>query len=249
MLAVLPASSSAFMHLPDRHIFARAAPPSFRSPTLEGKDGRRRAALRQAVRRLLPTGEDAFVQADQIGSDQIGSDRIDQDGSDQLRQSCALTFTESPEEQAALVSLQAILAADLPDASSVVWYPEVHGEVRLLRFLRKSKGNVGAASSRYREMLEWRRAANVDAVRGALVEQCMQPSDILHYSPMQRMMPVTIWADERLSTELAAATDLQLQQQGLQIFHIGRWDSRSLVAAKKSGELTQDVGCHLRVAT
>ena len=68
----------------------------------------------------------------------------------------------------------------------------------------------------------------------------MQPADILHFSPMQRMMPVTIWADKQLSVELAAATDLQLQQQGLQVFHIGRWDSRSLVAARKSGELTQD---------
>ena len=51
---------------------------------------------------------------------------------------------------------------------------------------------------------------------------------------------MTIWAETQLSVELAAATDLELQQQGLQVFHIGRWDSRSLVAARKSGELTQD---------
>jgi hypothetical protein len=57
-----------------------------------------------------------------------------------------------------------MLSEDLPDAASTAWYPEVHGEVRLLRFLRKSKGSVDAASSRYREMLAWRRATNVDAV-------------------------------------------------------------------------------------
>lgn len=133
-----------------------------------------------------------------------------------------------------------MLSEDLPDAASTAWYPEVHGEVRLLRFLRKSKGSVDAASSRYREMLAWRRATNVDAVRDALVQQCMRPSDIPHFSPMQRMMPVTIWADEQLSVDLAAATDLQLQPQGLQVFQIGSWDSRSLVAAKRSGVLTQD---------
>ena len=51
---------------------------------------------------------------------------------------------------------------------------------------------------------------------------------------------MTIWADEQLSVDLAAATDLQLQPQGLQVFQIGSWDSRSLVAAKRSGALTQD---------
>ena len=157
MLVVLPASFSAFTLLPRGHISARAAPPSFRSPAPEGKDGLRRAAARRAVRRLLPRrGEDQVDQVDQVGSDQFNQDR--------RGQSRALEFTESPEEEAALVKLQTVLSEDLPDASSTAWYPEVHGEVRLLRFLRKSKGSVEVASSRYREMLEWRRDANVDAV-------------------------------------------------------------------------------------
>lgn len=160
-------------------------------------------------------------------------------------QSRALTFTESPEEEAALVKLQAVLSQELPDASSTAWYPEVHGEVRLLRFLRKAKGRVDVAACRYREMLQWRRDADVDAVRDDLVQQSrratgMRASDIRHFRPMQRMMPVTIWADQQRSTELAAATGLQLQPEGLQVFHIGRWDSRSLVAAKRRGEFTQE---------
>ena len=233
MLAVLPAVSSAFTLPPHGHIFAHAAPLSCRSPTPEGKDGLRRAGLRRAMRRFLPGGVPTLSREDDFG-------RADRECFDQLRQSGASSFTESPEEQETLVSLQAMLTADLPDASSAAWYPEVHGEARLLRFLRKSKGDATKASSRYREMLEWRRVANVDAVRDALVQECMQPSDLAHFSPMQRMMPVTIWADAQLSTELAAATNLRLQQRGLQIFHIGRWDSRSLVAAKRSGELTQE---------
>jgi|TARA_B110001469_G_C9394727_1_gene203391 hypothetical protein len=38
-------------------------------------------------------------------------------------------------------------------------------------------------------------------VRDALVQQCMRPSDIPHFSPMQRMMPVIIWADKQLSVD------------------------------------------------
>ena len=181
MLAVLPASFSAFTLLPCGHVSVRAAPPSFRTPTPEAKDGLRRAAARRAVRRWLPgRGEDQVdeagsgqvdqagsgqVESVQFGSDQVGAGQVRSDQFDQdRRRQSALTFTESAEEEAALVKLQTMLSEDLPDATSTAWYPEVHGEVRLLRFLRKSKGSVDAASSRYREMLEWRRATNVDAV-------------------------------------------------------------------------------------
>ena len=224
MLVVLPASFSAFTLLPCGHVSARAAPPSFRSPAPEGKDGLRRAAARRAVRRLLPR------RGDQVESEQVGSGVGPELNQQRLGQSRALTFTESPEEEAALVKLQTVLSQDLPDASSTAWYPEVHGEVRLLRFLRKAKGRVDVAACRYREMLQWRREADVDAVRGRgrsrgrslsrslslgvsnpapapeqvrddLVQQSMRAtgmraSDIRHFRPMQRMMPVSVGADQ-----------------------------------------------------
>ena len=224
MLVVLPASFSAFTLLPCGHVSARAAPPSFRSPAPEGKDGLRRAAARRAVRRLLPR------RGDQVESEQVGSGVGPEFNQERRGQSRALTFTESPEEEAALVKLQTVLSQDLPDASSTAWYPEVHGEVRLLRFLRKAKGRVDVAACRYREMLQWRREADVDAVRGRgrsrgrslarslnlgvsnpapapeqvrddLVQQSMRPtgmraSDIRHFRPMQRMMPVSVGADQ-----------------------------------------------------
>ena len=224
MLVILPASFSAFTLLPCGHVSARAAPPSFRSPAPEGKDGLRRAAARRAVRRLLPR------RGDQVESEQVGSGVGPELNQQRLGQSRALTFTESPEEEAALVKLQTVLSQDLPDASSTAWYPEVHGEVRLLRFLRKAKGRVDVAPCRYREMLQWRREADVDAVRGRgrsrgrslarslnlgvsnpapapeqvrddLVQQSMRPtgmraSDIRHFRPMQRMMPVSVGADQ-----------------------------------------------------
>ena len=198
MLVVLPVSISAFTLLPCGHVSARAAPPSFRSPAPVGKDGLRRAAARRAVRRLLPRRGD---QVDQVESEQVGSGVRPELNRDRRGQSRALTFTESPEEEAALVKLQTVLSQDLPDASSTAWYPEVHGEVRLLRFLRKAKGRVDVAACRYREMLQWRREADVDAVRDDLVQQSMRAtgmraSDIRHFRPMQRMMPVSVWADQ-----------------------------------------------------
>ena len=230
MLVVLPASFSAFTLLPCGHVSARAAPPSFRSPAPVGKDGLRRAAARRAVRRLLPRRGDQVDQVDQVESEQVGSGVGPEFNQERRGQSRALTFTESPEEEAALVKLQTVLSQDLPDASSTAWYPEVHGEVRLLRFLRKAKGRVDVAACRYREMLQWRREADVDAVRSRgrsrgrslarslslsvsnpepapeqvrddLVQQSMRAtgmraSDIRHFRPMQRMMPVTVWADQ-----------------------------------------------------
>ena len=198
MLVVLPASFSAFTLLPCGHVSARAAPPSFRSPAPVGKDGLRRAAARRAVRRLLPRRGD---QVDQVESEQVGSGVGPEFNQERRGQSRALTFTESPEEEAALVKLQTVLSQDLPDASSTAWYPEVHGEVRLLRFLRKAKGRVDVAACRYREMLQWRREADVDAVRDDLVQQSMRAtgmraSDIRHFRPMQRMMPVSVWVDQ-----------------------------------------------------
>ena len=201
MLVVLPASFSAFTLLPCGHVSARAAPPSFRSPAPVGKDGLRRAAARRAVRRLLPRRGDQVDQVDQVESEQVGSGVGPEFNQERRGQSRALTFTESPEEEAALVKLQTVLSQDLPDASSTAWYPEVHGEVRLLRFLRKAKGRVDVAACRYREMLQWRREADVDAVRDDLVQQSMRAtgmraSDIRHFRPMQRMMPVSVWADQ-----------------------------------------------------
>ena len=201
MLVVLPASFSAFTLLPCGHVSARAAPPSFRSPAPEGRDGLRRAAARRAVRRLLPRRGDQVDEVDLVESEQVGSGVGPEFNQERRGQSRALTFTESPEEEAALVKLQTVLSQDLPDASSTAWYPEVHGEVRLLRFLRKAKGRVDVAACRYREMLQWRREADVDAVRDDLVQQSMRAtgmraSDIRHFRPMQRMMPVSVWVDQ-----------------------------------------------------
>lgn len=51
-----------------------------------------------------------------------------------------------------------------------VRYPDVYGDLRLLRFLRKSKvRDVRSSAERYRSFLEWRRENDVDGIR-AMVE-------------------------------------------------------------------------------
>ena len=75
---------------------------------------------------MLPRRGD---QVDQVESEQVGSGVGPEFNQERRGQSRALTFTESPEEEAALVKLQTVLSQDLPDASSTAWYPEVHGEV------------------------------------------------------------------------------------------------------------------------
>ncbi len=53
-------------------------------------------------------------------------------------------------------------------------YPDVYSDLRLLRFLRKSKGkerDVNSAAERYRTFLEWRKKNEVDNIR-AMIEHC-----------------------------------------------------------------------------
>ena len=271
MLLLLPSASSPALVLPLHRHAHTASIPSYRCPAPELKDGRNRAALKRALRSLLP-GKAAQPTPSSVDTvavptpSEIDAEALEpSSASDEPRPSQASAaassaFAESPEELAGLVALTELLAPDLPDAGSASWYPEVHGEVRLLRFLRKAKGDVVGAAGRYREMLAWRREEDVDAVRERLVAMRMGPADIPSYGPMQRMMPVTIWAPEELpgvpneerhglqvchrrprpNHLPSAPLDLPVcPGLGGQVFHLGRWDSRGLVAAKARGELSQ----------
>jgi hypothetical protein len=60
-------------------------------------------------------------------------------------------------------------------------YPDVYSDLRLLRFLRKSKKrDVNSAAERYRSFLEWREKNEVDNIR-AMIEDCsgsFTPTDV-----------------------------------------------------------------------
>lgn len=145
------------------------------------------------------------------------------------------SFSQSAEERDALGRLSGLLADELPADGAADWFQEVHGEVRLLRFLRKAKGDADEAAARYREMLEWRRDNGVDDVRRRLVADQMAPAAMPHFELMQQLMPVTIWHDD--ADEVPGVPNNE--EHGVQTFHIGRWDARGMVEARRTGALSE----------
>ena len=83
-----------------------------------------------------------------------------------------------PAEEAPLREMKAALAEELatePWAS----FPELVGDIRLLRFLR-GHGTAAAATSAFKAHLAWRQEFGVDAIREAVVDKKME-LDWAHY--------------------------------------------------------------------
>eukprot|EP00986_Skeletonema_menzelii_P016553 scaffold15007_cov155-Skeletonema_menzelii.AAC.2 len=60
----------------------------------------------------------------------------------------------------------------ITDANLHEKYPDVYSDLRLLRFLRKSKDrDVNSAADRYRSFLQWREKNKVDEIRD-MIEDC-----------------------------------------------------------------------------
>lgn len=76
------------------------------------------------------------------------------------------------EEAPAFAAFKAELATELatePWAS----FPELTGDIRLLRYLRSREANVAEAAKAFRAHLEWRKANGVDAIRQRVVDEKM----------------------------------------------------------------------------
>jgi hypothetical protein len=76
------------------------------------------------------------------------------------------------EEAPAFAAFKAELAAELatePWAS----FPELSGDIRLLRYLRSREADVAEAAKAYRAHLAWRKQHEVDAIRQRVVEEKM----------------------------------------------------------------------------
>ena len=129
-------------------------------------------------------------------------------------------------EAEALLRVRAMLADEMAAVSE--WLPDVHGDVRLLRFLRKCKGDETAAVGWYREMLEWRAREGVDEVRRRIVEEGLEPKQFPRHAQLQALMPVTLWS-ERPRAHVDA----------VQVIYNGRWETRGLVKAIRAGKLTE----------
>jgi len=230
-LAVLTPVSALLAPLTISELRVSLAAPRSRTPEL--RDGQRRAALRRALR--LPPREPppSTSSLPPSPSPLTPSPQLELETSS----GSSPTFAQSADERATLARLSALLADELPASGAADSFQEVHGEARLLRFLRKAKGDADEAAARYREMLEWRRDNGVDVVRGRLVAEQMAPAAMPHFELMQQLMPVTIWHDEADSGAVPGVPNGE--GHGVQTFHIGRWDARGMVEARRTGALSE----------
>ena len=142
----------------------------------------------------------------------------------EIEEACAAMLLEGEREQLLLVRDR--LKGDL--AAVPEWLPDVHGDVRLLRFLRKCKGDCDNAVTWYRAMLAWRREEGVDRVRARLVEEALRPHEFPCHDQLQALMPVTLWS-RRPRAHIDA----------VQVIYNGRWKTRGRVEAIRNGELTE----------
>ena len=83
----------------------------------------------------------------------------------------------SPTECESIVRLKEILGDSLTTGRHAK-YPEVVGDISLLRFLRGNKGNVEAAAALFHDHLEARRKFKMDDCRDRCVNQMYQPGGI-----------------------------------------------------------------------
>ena len=107
----------------------------------------------------------------------------------------APTAAEAP----ALVALKDELRAEL--AAQPPW-PDLIGDIRLLRFVRGHDCDVAAAADAYRQMLAWRAEAGMDAVRADIEARNLQLqwSDMPDGERVSRLVPMVInagWSSRR----------------------------------------------------
>lgn len=84
--------------------------------------------------------------------------------------------------------LQPVLEAAPP-------FPEVVGDVRLLRFLIACKGDVTQAAQKFEAMLLWRRRLGVDKIRQQIVAGDLKPCDHPLYSTVMKYWRVQLFQD------------------------------------------------------
>ena len=142
----------------------------------------------------------------------------------QLRQMKLLLHTD----------LQPILNSNLHET-----YPDVYGDLRLLRFLRKSKErDANSASLRYRSFLKWRIEEKVDSIRAMVENACnnsqsLEPSDeklqtLAEYFPCNFEYMLQEPTDDSRKDIHGAVRPA--------ILHIGNFDTTRITAKIQSSE-------------
>ena len=110
-------------------------------------------------------------------------------------------------------------------------FPDVYGDLRLLRFLRKDKvQNPASAASRYRSFIKWRMENDVDVVRFHVETQSFSPPSQLDI--MNDLLPCNFNVNEGGDADTVVA-----------LLHVGRWDTAAI--SKLIQEKKLSVSCFL----
>jgi len=146
-------------------------------------------------------------------------------------------------EQEALLTLKRAVSPWIPERRDVDFVEAVHGDIRLLRFLRKYKEPL-LASEEYIRMIAWRASMGVDSA--LRVEQGCNNTAFKHHSVLYRLMPVDVtvhWADATIAdgqTSSNRSSHSSHQRDGMMQMELGRWDTHGLVKAVEDGLLTEN---------
>lgn len=125
--------------------------------------------------------------------------------------------------------LQNDTGAIIPDENLQRLYPDVYGDFRLLRFLRKSSdGDPVSASERYRSFLLWRREMGVDKIR-ELVESNYKVNNRGYFDPADdRLKAVAEYFPCNFDSVLASNEELGAEDVGgtkPAVLYVGSWDT------------------------
>mmetsp|Transcript_19001 Transcript_19001/g.26822 ORF Transcript_19001/g.26822 Transcript_19001/m.26822 type:complete len:405 (+) Transcript_19001:101-1315(+) len=114
-------------------------------------------------------------------------------------------------------------------------FPDVYGDFRLLRFLRKDKvQNPLSSSRRYQDFLKWRRTNDIDSIRKEVQQTPLQSMEG-DFSPASRVLADLMPCDFRL--DYLGGNDQTVTNVPL-LLSVGQWDTGSVAKLISSGEVT-----------
>ncbi|GMI16070.1 hypothetical protein TrVE_jg1106 [Triparma verrucosa] len=158
-----------------------------------------------------------------------GSNRIAVDTFDLSHVVDVEDFAKDEMELQKLAQMRVLVAAEVGGEklnSLASAFPSSYSNLRLLRFLRKSKSrNVASAAARFIECIKWREEWAVDA----LIDDCRLPPR--KYQEIRRMFAVEIKEVEGVEDTLRRTTV---------VLSADKWDSQGLMRALAEAQLELD---------
>ena len=157
----------------------------------------------------------------------------------------------SEDEQVQLQQMKLLLKSEMQsvvDEDLHTTYPDVYSDLRLLRFLRKSKvRDVISSAERYRSFLEWRKLNNVDTIR-AMVEESDTPSSFVPLD--SRLQSVSTYFPMKFDYVVGSEDNDKNKRnknfQPVSILYIGSFDTTGISEEIKSTQSTISVDTFLK---